>query len=89
MDGVQHRRVVRLPGRDDAAPDRQRRYFAFAQRLHKTRGGRVGERPLFARGRRVQKRAVFGHDLVEKIKPRHDALQVVQLPTGDEHQAAP
>ena len=51
--------------------------------------GRVGERLLFARGRRVQKRAVLGHDPVEQIEPRHHALQVVQLAAGDEHQAAP
>src|SRR5262249_4023415 len=43
---------------------------------------------FFARGRRIEQRAVFCHHAREQIEARQDTLQIVELPAGDEQEPA-
>ena len=64
----QHGRLVRLPGGDDHAADRDRRHARAVELCDECLGRRLGER-LFPCGRRpVEQRAVLGHDAIEQVE---------------------
>jgi hypothetical protein len=87
-DRIEHRAVVRLPRRDDAAPDRKRLDAELGESCHERRGWRIGEALLLACLRRVEKRAVLGDDALEQLDARKYALQIVELAARDEQQPA-
>ena len=85
-DGLQHSFLVRLPGGDDGAADRQRRDAEFLQAGDKSGRGWLGERRFLLLGRVEQEGAILGDDKVEQVEFRKDALQVGKIPAGDEDQ---
>jgi hypothetical protein len=66
LDGRQHRVLVRLPGGDDHAPDRERLDRVRAQQRDQLRARRLAEQLLLAAVGREHVRAVLGHDAIER-----------------------
>ena len=87
-DHLQHDRVVRLPGRHDAAPHGERLDTAFLQLANEGLRWRVGQRPFLSGRRRVEQRTVFRDDEIEHVKLLAAyTVQVVEFAPGDEQDA--
>ena len=84
VDGGKHRRLVGLPCGDDGVSDGQRRHVPIAQRLNQRLRGRLRQQLDFARRGSVQHGAVLGHDPLEQVQARKDALQIFQLAARDQ-----
>ena len=87
-DRLQDHRLHRLPGRDDAAADRQRLDIALAQARHegfRRRSATGVSRPVAGL---VEQRAVLDHGEVAKVQFGEHPLQVGQLAPRHQHQPA-
>ena len=87
-DRVEDDRLHRLPGRNDAASNRQRLDTAFAQTRHKGFRRRIGDRHLPAGARLVEQRPVLDDGEVAQGQFWEDPLQVGQLAPGHQDQPA-
>ena len=79
-DGLEHSRLVRLPGRHQAMPHGERRDPAGAERGNEVGGWGFPERLVLSAGRAVDDSAVLGDHAVEHLDVRKDGEQILDLP---------
>ncbi len=87
LDGLEHDRLVRLPGRDDDPAHRNRSHAAGAQGGNKRIRWSLREQRLGVRRRLVEECAVFDDGVLEQVQVGTDLLQIIELAAGDEHEA--
>src|SRR5690606_27601547 len=84
---IEHELLLRLPRRDDHAPDRQRLDAPRLEPLDEQRRRRLREKTFDPCGGIVEQRAVLRDDSIEHVELTEDALQVVELAPCDEYQS--
>ena len=88
-DHFEDRGLVRLPGRDDRVPDRQRRNIALLELFHENSRRSRRDHVLLARRRLIEQRAVFRHNEVENADFRKGPLQARQFPSRHKNKPPP
>ena len=88
VDRLEDRLLVWLPCRDDNAAHRHRAHPLVTQGGYEGLGRPIGQGRLGAGRRVVEQGTVLGDDIFEQIEPRADALQVIELAPGDQHEAS-
>src|SRR5262245_48470705 len=88
-DRFQHDRLMRLPGRHDGSPDRERCDPPVAQMLDEAIDRRVRQQLFLVLCRVKKQRAVLGNDQIENLDAAEGLLQFGQLSAGDEQNLAP
>src|SRR5205085_11466580 len=79
---------IRLPGRDDAAADRERGDIASPQLVNKKGRRLVAKGDLLPIDRLEQNRPVLDYRQIENVEIWENPLQVQQLAPGDQDQLA-
>ncbi len=87
-DRLQNGRLVRTPGRHDAAADGQRRDLAGMKGADKLRGRGWAQHFFLTLGGVVEQAAVLGDNAIEQIDRGANALEIVQFAAGDEEDLA-